>query len=154
MLQLTQLQSKFKAFESVLDHQFDRDELTHKRYLTTAEQLYFGAVDNLKQMTMLWHSCQAIDSSLLNKQLENESLADDAKQAIEERLHLHQQSVEQINAILVINEQAMTKLDQLTLQLSSIQTRDGLSEIGLDTAMNEIMHLINRTEQYDINHKQ
>lgn len=148
--QLHQLHSKFAAFQAVLDHQFDRDELTHKRYLTAAEQLYFGAVDNLNSLSMLCHSTAAIDPKHIQKQLKSSSLATDARDAMQHRLNIYNEANANKENILVANEQVMTKLDELTSRLGAIQTREGLGEVRLETAMNEILHLINRTNQYDI----
>lgn len=148
--QLRQLHKKFNAFENILNHQFDKDEFTHKRYLTTAEQLYFGAVNNLNNLVMLWHSTSAIDSEHLKQQLESETTDTLTIQALEKRLGIYEQSQTDIANILIVNEQAMTKLDELTSKLGSIQTREGLNEVRLDTAMSEILHLISRTDKYDI----
>jgi hypothetical protein len=148
--QLHQLHSKFAAFQAVLDHQFDRDELTHKRYLTAAEQLYFGAVDNLNSLSMLCHSTAAIDPKHIQSQLGNRSLAAGSRKAMEQRLEIYNEANTNKENILIVNEQVMTKLDELTIRLGAIQTREGLGEVRLDNAMNEILHLINRTNQYDI----
>jgi len=148
--QLTQLQSKFGAFTNVLNLQFDKDEMTHKRYLTSAEQLYFGAVDNLRSLVMLWYSVEAIDPKNIKKQLNNKVTDETAKIALYERLSIYESAESKIANVLSINEQVMTKLDEITSRLGSIKTREGLSDVRLDTAMSEILHLINRTDQYDI----
>jgi hypothetical protein len=151
--QLIQLQGKFTAFENVLNLQFDKDEMTHKRYLTTAEQLYFGAVDNLRNLVVLWHSINAIDSQHIQKQLEASNLDSEVKNTLEQRLAIYNKGMADKAGILSVNEQIMTKLDEVTSRLGSIQTREGLSDVRLDTAMREIMHLIKRTDQYDINNR-
>lgn len=148
--QLDQLQTKFGAFSNVLNLQFDKDEVTHKRYLTSAEQLYFGAVDNLRALIMLWHSVEAINPVHIKSQLNNTSLDDSAKLALDERLSIYDSAKAEMLEVLSLNEQVMTKLDELTSKLGSIKTREGLSDVRLDTAMSEILHLINRTEKYDI----
>lgn len=148
-MQLEQLEAKFAAFQNVLNLQFDEDELTHKRYLTTAEQLYFGAVDNLKRVAMLWNSVTAINVSHLQKQLASEELSEQETDAIKKRLAIHQQSEQDRKDIISINEEAMTSLDAVTIALGGIQTKDGLSDVKLDTAMDEIMHLISRVDNYN-----
>lgn len=149
LMQLEQLEAKFAAFQNVLNLQFDEDELTHKRYLTTAEQLYFGAVDNLKRVAMLWNSVTAINVSHLQKQLASEELSEQETDAIKKRLAIHQQSEQDRKDIISINEEAMTSLDAVTIALGGIQTKDGLSDVKLDTAMDEIMHLISRVDNYN-----
>ncbi|OES24173.1 hypothetical protein [Alteromonas macleodii] len=148
--QLTQLKTKFAAFENVLDRQFDRDELSHKRYLTTAEQLYFSAVDNLKSVTLVWHSSSAIDPDHLRRQLDDETVTGEVRESLQQRFDLYQQAQEKRTDLLDTNEHCMTKLDELTSRLGAIQTREGLAEVRIGTVMNEMKELIQRTDKYDI----
>ncbi len=87
--QLGQLKEKFDAFNMVLNLQFDDDEMAHGRYLTTAEQLYFGAVDNLRSYMVLCHSIRAIDVAHIQNQLKQKDLPADARHALSERLTIH-----------------------------------------------------------------
>jgi hypothetical protein len=148
--QLTQLHAKFDAFSKVLNLQFDKDEITHKRYLTSAEQLYFGALDNLRALVMMCYSVEAINPEHIKNQLKGACLDDVAQLALSERLSIYESTKTEMLDVLSINEQVMTKLDEVTSKLGSIQTKEGLSDVRLDTAMSEIRHLINRTEKYDI----
>ncbi|TQQ05354.1 hypothetical protein [Vibrio cholerae] len=151
--QLNQLKEKFETFNKVLNLQFDNDEMTHGRYLTTAEQLYFGAVDNLRSYMVLCHSISAIDIKHIKHQLETGTLPAETQNTLSQRLSIYNNAENEMNEILAINEQVMTKIDEVTRSLGSIQTREGLSEVRLDTAMQEIQVLINRTEKYDLSHK-
>ncbi|KJG01976.1 hypothetical protein [Photobacterium angustum] len=148
--QLNQLKEKFETFNSVLNLQFDNDEMTHGRYLTTAEQLYLGAVDNLRSYMILCHSISAIDIKHIERQLKKKELPEDTKNTLSQRLAIYQSTAEEMDDILAANEQVMTKIDEVTSSLGSIQTREGLGEVRLNTAMQEIQVLINRTEKYDI----
>jgi len=147
--QLDQLKTKFNSFNSVLDLQFDKDEVTHMRYLTSGEQLYFGAVDNLRRLVILFHSIEAINPQIIKKQLQG-SLDKVSEEALLKRLSIFDNAKEDMSKVLSVNELVMTKLDEVTRKLGSIQTREGLSNVRLDTALSEILHLINRTDKYDI----
>ncbi|SDH55652.1 hypothetical protein SAMN04488136_11972 [Vibrio xiamenensis] len=152
--QLGQLKDKFSAFTTVLNLQFDSDEMAHKRYLTTAEQLYFSAVDNLRRFMVLRHSINAIDVKHIRQQLKNgESLDQSTRDALTKRLDIYQDAQYDMLHLLSINEQAMTKLDDVSSNLGSIQTREGLGTIGLEHAMQEIHTLISRAEKYDISNQ-
>jgi len=150
LAQLELLHRKFGAFENVLNLQFDKDEMTHKRYLTTAEQLYFAAVDNLRKVVILLHSLDAIDVTQINQQLALSDVDSSTAKTLIERLAICDKSQQQVKDILVINEQVMTQLDQITNKLGTITTRDGLSEMRIDAAMKDMMHLISRVDNYDI----
>jgi hypothetical protein len=149
--QLLHLETKFSTFTNVLNMQFDADELTHKRYLTIAEQLYFGAIDQLHTVVRLQHSLGAIDVKHLEKSLSDATLSLAHHDALKQRLAIASRVIEQEAALLTSNEQIMTKLDEVTSQLSSIQTREGLGTLKLDSAMREIQDLILRTNDYNIN---
>ncbi len=148
--QLTQLNEKFEAFNTVLNLQFDNDEMAHRRYLTTAEQLYFGAVDNLRGYMMLRHSINAIDLEHIHRQLNQKQLEASSRQALSDRLNIHARAEQEMSDILAGNEQVMTKIDDVTSSLGSIQTREGLGAVRLETAMQEIQVLISRAKKYDI----
>ncbi|PCK08704.1 MAG: hypothetical protein COA42_07690 [Alteromonadaceae bacterium] len=150
LIQLEQLQAKFAAFESVLALQFDRDELTFKRFLTTAEQLYFGSIDNLRRLAMQRHSISAIDIVNIESRLASVDISSEEKSTFEKRKIIYDNANKSMESIYSINEQAMTKLDELTNKLGSIQTRSGVADVRLETAMKEILHLISRTDEYDI----
>ncbi|BFM49530.1 hypothetical protein [Marinomonas sp. THO17] len=149
--QFSQLERKFSTFSDVLNMQFDKDELTHKRYLTIAEQLYFGAMDNLLTVATLRMSMNAINVKDLEASLSQDTnMPEEAKQALTSRIDIYRNASEQETQILTCNEQVMTKLDELTSKLSGIQTREGLSTLKLDSAIREIKHLIARVDDYDI----
>lgn len=148
--QLSQLENKFVTFSQVLDLQFDRDELTHKRYLTVAEQLYFGAIDNLRTVTTLRLGMAAINVSQIEQSLNDANLGEKRREAMVQRLAIYQQSFSSEQEILARNEQVMTKLDEVTSRLSAIKSRDGLGSLKLDSAMREIRHLIERVNDYDL----
>ena len=150
LMQLEQLQAKFAAFESVLALHFDRDELTFKRFLTTAEQLYFGSIDNLRRLAMQRHSISAIDIVNIESRLASVDISSEEKSTFEKRKIIYDNANKSMESIYSINEQAMTKLDELTNKLGSIQTRSGVADVRLETAMKEILHLISRTDEYDI----
>ncbi|AUI88021.1 hypothetical protein BS333_16740 [Vibrio azureus] len=151
--QLNQLQEKFESFNRVLNLQFDNDEMTHGRYLTTAEQLYLGAVDNLRCYMVLCHSISAIDIKNINKRLGIDMLPTETKKALSQRLAIYKNTTKEMDDILIANEQVMTKIDEVTSSLGSIQTREGLGEVRLNTAMQEIQILISRTKKYDLSDK-
>ncbi|WP_194435379.1 hypothetical protein [Vibrio fluminensis] len=150
IFQLNQLKEKFTTFSRVLDLQFDSDEMAHKRYLTTAEQLYFGAVDNLRGYVVLRHSINAINVAHIKTQLNDSELETSLRQALVERLDIYTDAQKQMADVLAFNEQVMTKIDDVTSRLGAIQTREATGEVRLETAMQEIQVLINRAQKYDI----
>ncbi|MGR5287134.1 hypothetical protein ACP3V5_17590 [Vibrio maritimus] len=152
LTQLSKLKEKFDAFNRILDMQFDRNELAYRRYMITAEQLYFGAVDNVRCYMMLGHGISAIDSEHIVRQLSDPSLSEQAKQSLQDRQSIVDNTSEKMSSVLSVNEEIMTKLDDVTHTLSAIRTHEGLSNVRLETAMSEIQTLIERAHKYDSSH--
>jgi hypothetical protein len=150
--QLSLFRRKYDNFVDVLGQKFSTGELTYNRYLTIAEQVYLGGVDNLHQVAMAFKSISAIDESYIKQQLKTLS-ADNAQHqekrtALEARLALRDTQHQRIASLLVENEKALTQLDEVSMRISNISTQPGLSQTDLEVAMQELQRLIQRTEHY------
>ncbi|MFD2178888.1 hypothetical protein [Veronia pacifica] len=148
--QFEKLREKFGVFLNILNHQFDNDEMTHGRYLNSTEQLYLGVVDKLQRYVLLRRSVSGIDLDYINERLQDQHLHEDSRNALVERLTLHKNALTEMDGILAINEQVMTRIDIVTSSLGAIQTREGAGGMDLETALQEIQVMIGRTEKYDM----
>ncbi len=151
--QLAQLREKFESLERVLAMRFKQGELTYGRYLGTAEQVYKGAVDNLKDVAVALRSIEAIDSARLQKRLkECERHPDENNQrecaTLKERLKLHSETQKRVTDLLSLNEEAMTTLDNTAVAVSKIQS-GGKATMDVEDAMKELMELAKRAPQYN-----
>ncbi len=151
--QLELFKSKYANFVAVLERKLESNELTFHRYLTIAEQVYLGGLDNLENAALAMKSVSAIDVDHVQKELQrlHDQHTDAAKKQVEQlrtRMHLKESQSLRASALLLENEQALTQLDHVAAKISAIQTRQGRAQVDLDDAMLELQRLITRTEDY------
>jgi hypothetical protein len=77
--------------------------------------------------------------------------AAEASPAIVERRELRKKQEESIRGALEFNEKALTEFDRVSAALSEIRTSKGLSDMGLEASMAELLELANRAKKYSIN---
>ncbi len=149
--QVTLFENKYKVFKEVLNKKLEVGELTYNRYLTIAEQVFLGGLDNIENAALALKSVSAIDRKLINKQLDKLSDSPDdqrKRQELQQRLTLYKEQVERAEKLLLDNESALTQLDKVTSKIANINTKQQRAEIDLEQAMSELRHLISRTESY------
>lgn len=155
--QVEQLNRKFMAFQDVLDRQLNKEELAYARYLTMAETVFVGALDNLQSVIVSASALSGIDIDHIERQLtplqlalatasgDQYTLLEQKRTALTQRLAMYQQSQQHIIRVLTENEQAMTELDHVTTQLSQISLQQGME---LEEAMEELRRLAQRAQKY------
>ncbi len=70
--QLELFQQKYENFVEVLDRKLTPGELTYNRYLSIAEQVFLGGLDNLENAALAIKSVSAIDVDRINKILKEQ----------------------------------------------------------------------------------
>lgn len=145
--------TKYDNFQHLLDRKLDPTELTYNRFMTIAEQVFLGGIDNLGHAYNALRSVSAIDIDRLNSEIsELELLNDSSKEAHLETLlsrrDLRDGQHKKAALFLLENETALSQLDQVTAKLSDMNTVQGHALVELEDSMNELQHLINRAEKY------
>lgn len=62
------------------------------------------------------------------------------------RLSLKDEQINRVNELLLTNEKALTQLDHVATKLANIDTRQNRAHVDMEDAMQELQHLISRTE--------
>ncbi len=143
---------KYDNLLSILGKKLDQNELTHMRYLTIAEQVFLGGIDNLENVSLALKSISAIDIDNIGWQIEeaksnnNQSLV----AALEKRLGLHEQQRARAADLLAQNDAALTELDHVTTKLANTKTEQGHAVMDIEDAMSELGSLIKRADKYSI----
>lgn len=159
MKQIELFQEKFDTFVSVLSRKLDPAELTYNRYLTIAEQVYLGGIDNLENAALALKSISAIDVDHIQQQLQrlksnnqNKDSGNDNNDerivALEKRLVLRSEQLQRAHMLRLENEKALTQLDEVSTRIASINTKSGRSDVDLEESMKELQYLIQRAENY------
>lgn len=145
--QIQLFKDKYDNFVKVLDKQLEPGELTYNRYLSIAEQVFLGGLDNLDAASLAVHSVSAIDIDRIDNEL---SKTDNSTKASElkSRRDMHSQQMNRVSELLLENEKALTQLDEVTTRIASVNTQQGRAQVALEDAMEELQHLITRAETY------
>jgi hypothetical protein len=151
--QLEALLSKRQSLINVLQRRLDAGELTYARYLSTSQQVFASALDNLHEVAVAAESISTIDESYIDRRLTE--LADDDSDAeaatrerdtLERRREMRTTQRRRIAQLLAQNESALTALDRTTTALADVPI--GKKPEDADSAMAALEELADRAAKY------
>lgn len=141
--------------KKLLDKKFNTGELTYGSYLGAAEQVYLSVLDNLLKSVSLLQSVETIDPEYINgryrelQALDQVTEADEREfEALQKRLDIRNNQIQQVNTLLTENEESMTIMDETIAAIADLQTGKGLGENDLQTAMDHLKEIAGRTKSY------
>lgn len=151
--QLDALLSKRQSLINVLQRRLDAGELTYARYLSTSQQVFSSALDNLHELAVAYESISTIDETYIDRRLaELEADDSDAESAdreratLERRRELRTTQRRRIAQLLAQNESALTALDRTTTALADVPI--GKKPEDADAAMAALEELADRADKY------
>lgn len=155
--QFEKIQTKFDNFKRILSEKFDPKEITYGRFFGTTEQLYLSVLDNLEDIMNSLGTISNIDDEYIEermKYLTGLSSPEDADKremtTLTTRKALKKNSLEHINELLTLNEEAMTQIDLSMSTISQTKTKMGRASIDMEVARQDLEELINRTKKYSM----
>lgn len=131
--QLEQVVDRYQKLVWVLNQKLDSNELTYSRYVTVAEDVFLGVIDNLKAIVLI-HKSVAVEepgTELFDKKIE---IKKDQKDSIEQRL--------------LVNVSAIASLEKVALKWSKLNTSGDSSSEGFADSLKELDRLADNVEQY------
>ena len=151
--QLDALLSKRQSLINVLKRRLDAGELTYARYLSTSQQVFSSALDNLHEVAVAYESISTIDETYIDRRLA-ELDADDSdaasaareRETLERRRDLRTTQRRRIAQFLAQNESALTALDRTTTALADVPI--GKQPEDVDAAMAALEELADQTAKY------
>lgn len=151
--QLRAIQEKRDNLADVLGRRLDAGELTYARYLTTAQQVYTSALDNLHEVAVGLKSISAIDAEYIDRrldELENEEesggAAERERTSLEDRRALRDTQDKKVAELLAQNESAMTLIDKTATALADAPI--GRTPEDAEAAMAALEELAERASKY------
>lgn len=154
-VQFTKAAEKYQNLELLLQKKFSTTEVTYRRYVGTAEQVYLSVLDNLLDVTNKLKSIRTIDVDYIQSraaQLQSKQELEKADEAeletLKNRMKLRQKQVQKVNVLLTENEQAMTALDHTTAAISDTRTSKGRADADFESAMEELTRLAGQIQKY------
>jgi hypothetical protein len=151
--QLERMQAKFDQLGSLLATRFQHGELSYGRFLGAAEQVYLGSLDTLQRIIVLLESVGGIDLDYIDKQLasikEPTNEADrKERETLIRRSKLRCEQLERVNALLTVNEEAMTALEETMVAVAAMSTNTALAKGDFETAIEQLQQVAVRARQY------
>jgi hypothetical protein len=149
--QLRALREKRNNLVEVLNSRLDSGELTYARYLTTAQQVYLSALDNLREVAIALRTISTIDRDYIESRLSeltNSSAESAVKEttSLEGRLALLTSQETKVSNMLAQNEAAMTAMDTTATALADAPI--GRTPADAEAAMAELEDLAARAMKY------
>ncbi len=151
--QLDALLSKRQSLINVLERRLDAGELTYARYLSTSQQVFASALDNLHEVAVASESISTIDEPYIERRLaeldaddSDAESADRERATLERRRELRNDQRRRIAQLLAQNESALTALNRTTTALADVPI--GKKPEDADAAMDALEELADRAAKY------
>lgn len=153
--QFDRVEKKYQRLVAQLGKKFSKTELTYGSYLGAAEQVHLSVLDNLMKVVSLLQGAESIDPAYVDarkKQLQSLDRVTDADErefeALQKRLKLRENQLQQVNTLLTENEESMTVMDATIAAIANLETGKGLADNDLPTAMQHLREIAQRTRHY------
>jgi hypothetical protein len=145
------LRQRYENLADILGRRLSAGELTHGRYLATAEVVYRGALENLRDVAIGLRNLKSIDPEAASMKLSDLRRRDRIRLpdtvATSDRRALYEEERRRIASLLAETELAMNAIDRTSTALA--RTRTGRAgEVELPEAMKELEALAARTASY------
>lgn len=151
--QLDALLSKRQSLINVLERRLDAGELTYARYLSSSQQVFASALDNLHEVAVAYESISTIDEPYIARRLaeldaddSDVESADRERATLERRRELRNDQRRRIAQLLAQNEAALTALNRTTTALADVPI--GKKPEDADAAMAALEELADRATKY------
>lgn len=153
--QFIRVEKKYERLKTLLQKKFRTGELTYGSFLGAAEQVYLSILDNLLQIVSLLQSVETIDPVYVEARkrdlqaLTEITTADEREfEALQKRLELRGDQLQQVNGLLTENEESMTVMDETVAAIAELQTGNGFGKHDLQTAMDHLREIAGRTKYF------
>ena len=154
--QFERCRRKHQNVVDLLSGKLSSAEITYGRFQSAAKQVYLSALDNLKTAAAVLQSAGTIDHDYVRSRLEELSAKKELtpadrkeKEALEERLRLLENQLNMVSELLASNEEAMTRLEETTSNIATMNTQGRFASTDFETAIDYLQELARSAHQYD-----
>ena len=142
--QVSHLEKKFNTLCQMIAEKLAHDPVKASRLTALAEQLYLATIVNLLNAKQMLKSIDDIDLEYIDTQLAR-AHNDMERESLEERKNLKLNGLNAVEECIAKNEVAMTKINQLAIQLA--QTKN--AQFKMEESLHEITNNV-RVEQWEM----
>lgn len=139
--QFSQSAERFKRFNRLLSEKFLEGEITYARYHSAGTQAYLAILDNLRSVASTLNNISVI---------KNGAAAEQAGDAVKERLENRERQLARAEEIFALNEGALTAFDRMNEAIAGIKTSTGWSGTEMQETLKELERLAERAPKYSI----
>ena len=154
--QLRLIEKHAENVANVLRSKLSPEEITFKRYMSAADQVYRSVVGNLSIAASLLKSIEAVDPTYIAERLaalrcaaETTEQNSQEARSLEERSALVSSQIEKLATLISRNEHAMTEFAKLIGALAEMNIVEGRVPVELASALAELESLLSRVKLYD-----
>jgi hypothetical protein len=154
--QFTLAKEKYAEVKEILAKKLSEGELMYGRFLGSVEQVYFGMLDNLREIVNILQGLPdplqgfPLDSDVSEERLQealNLATTEAAKRqvvAILKRFELREKQLQKVDDYLATNEEAITALEATIVAVSSMKTGTRLSDGDHEEAIEQLKSIAQR----------
>ena len=154
--QFQRIRVKYQNVRDLLEQKFDSGEMAYGRFVGSTEQVYLSTLDNLKRVAATLKSASSIDLSYIEKKMDELSKKPsksetDRKEmdALRKRVSIWEEQADRVNELLSMNEEAMTRMEEVSSAISALNTDSKFASTDLETAMEQLQELARRAPVYN-----
>ena len=141
--QVDRLKEKFDGLCSIIREKVGNDNVKSARLNAIAEQLYLATIDNLVHAKQILSSIDNINLDYIETQIQR-AHSQEERESLEERRQLKIDGINAAEECIAHNEVAMTKINQLSMELA----RAKQSPFDMESSLHEITNNV-RVEQWE-----
>lgn len=142
LTQVERLEKKKDTVERTLTHRFGQGELSYQKFMTPVsdvEKLFYVNIRNIIVKVSVFDEGEYLKI----KRAANDFSAD----VMEDKMQLFNHYIDSVKSSKNINEEVLTSLDKLILEISNLNTVD-VSEVDALPCMQDMNQLISQTKYY------
>ena len=158
--QLQQNTERLKSFERTLSLKLDLNELTYQRYHSVAQEVHLAILDHLNEVATYLATASAMKPEETETRLRelskiasqevptSESDLTGELTTLKARVSVFSKELSSAEALLVANETAITRLDQLTSAVSEMKNLTQSTTGDMGSLLIELEELAARAKKY------
>ncbi|OQY09020.1 MAG: hypothetical protein B6I28_03765 [Fusobacteriia bacterium 4572_132] len=156
--QLFRIVDKFEKFKKILDSKLQKTERAYDRFLNATEGVYYNILENLEKIKNIYQAVEDIDMSYIERRINDIKMAQTVTKetqmelsSLRQRKSMAKKQLQGIEQVLSINEQAITDIDNMRIELGNLNTTSNRAQFNIDKSIADLQKMANRVSEYSIN---
>ncbi len=155
--QLFRIVEKFEKFKKILDSKLQKTERAYDRFLSATEGVYYNILGNLEKIKNIYQAVEDIDMSYIERRINDIKMAQSVTKetqmelsSLRQRKSMAKKQLQGIEQILSINEQAITDIDNMRIELGNLNTTSNRAQFSIDKSIADLQKMASRVNEYSL----